>query len=295
MAVRIVDPKRAAAPKGARGSKAATSAKPPAPRKGAPGPGKPGRPSGKPGAPKDGLGPQIPEPKPPTGDTESTGDRLSQLVSDPKVWWGVGIAVGGFLAWMLVQKLMGTGAGSSSGSSSGGSGSGGGGGGGNPPPGPGPGPGPGPAPGPGSSVGGGGGGGGSVGGGGGGPQMVLQSPASQTRLAAALSAATSGTARGGTVRRAVGHHAVLNAGQVNPTARYIKATGSTHYAPQIRNVRPGFGGSHAAVHAKPATRGQQARATLTHGGPPGRVRPPAPKVGPKKKYTPPPQLRGFRP
>lgn len=278
MAVRIVDPAKAAAPR-KRGAKAPAgkSAAPPKGAKGAKAP-EPGT------LPKGGLGgPLGPPPPPPKPDTETTGDRISQLVSDPKLWWGVGLAAGGFIAWKLVQSLSGSGAASSTGSGSG-SGSGGGGGGGTPSTQPGPGgstTGTSSGGGGGGSVGGGGGGGGVVGSSsGGGPSAVSPGPGVRTSLAAAL-AASGSVARGGSVRKAVGHHAVLNAGQVNPSSRYIKATGSSHYAPQIRAVRPGFGGSHAAPKAALPSRGSQARATLIHGGPVGNRRP-APTAAPKR-------------
>ena len=77
------------------------------------------------------------------------------------------------------------------------------------------------------------------------------------------------------------------------------ASGVHTGAPQIRAIRTGLGGSHAAVHPKAATvsRNQIAQHTATHGGPPGGSRKgaQAPKSTPAKKYTPPPQLRGFRP
>jgi len=85
----------------------------------------------------DFKGKGTPPPVPPAGAGQpgqvaaapkTWGERISGLLSDPKVWWGLGVAGGGYVAWKLYQSVSGasqaggtaaTGSGSGSGSSSG--------------------------------------------------------------------------------------------------------------------------------------------------------------------------------
>lgn len=99
---------KAAGPRVAVTSGSPRRAKPPAGRPTAP------RPKGAPNVSRETFpGQPVPGqpqnvPKPPA---DSWGARISGLLSDPKIWWGLGIAVGGYVAWKLYSGMAGSGAG----------------------------------------------------------------------------------------------------------------------------------------------------------------------------------------